>query len=281
MAAVDSNNNSNNDEALTPDEILNKYKNYHMEMPYQIGLGKIYDPIRVWAEKERDYFAKEYELKATGVGNRVFSRELLEKCKRLGELGYNPSHIDPFSEKYLMCDPGFQGSHFGVVIVEVVDGIIRVLYAEEFFRKDGQAMIDKILDLRVIYRNIKNILVDASQSQFIMDIKMYFDNNSEEYPREFNEKIREWQRVMGREPWEMGMYIIPCPFNKRIELTQRLKKAMETGIFWVHPSFDKLIISFDTSVSKSLDVNDIDKEHVEYNDILDALLALFRRIKVI
>lgn len=263
-------------------EILNQYENFHIEMPYQIGIGKIYDPYLIESEKEKEYFAKEYELKATGVGNRVFPKDIISKCKALGELSYDPMNIDNWSEKYMGLDPAFYGSHFGVCICEVVNGDLRVLYAEEFYRKDTQAIIDKILDLRIKYRNIKNIFIDASQSEFIMDIKMYFDNQGYEYPDSYNEKIREWERIMNKEPWEMGMYIVPVAFNKRIELTQRLKKTMENGNYHIHPThFEKLLLAYDTAVSKNLDVNDIDKEHTEYNDILDSQLCLFRRIKPI
>jgi len=262
------------------EEILNQYENYHVEMPYQIGIGKIYDVYLIESEKSKDYFAKEYELKATGVGNRVFSKEILEKCKMLGQI-HNLSAVDHYSQKYLMCDPAFYGSRFGIVINEIKDGDIHVLFAEDFHRKDTQTMIDKILDLRIKYRNIQNILIDASQSEFIMDLKIYFDNQGYEYPDSYNEKIREWKMVMNKEPWEMGMYVIPCPFNRRVEYTQRLKKSMENGNYHIHPSFDKLLLAYDTAVSKNLDTNDIDKEHVEYNDILDAQLALFRRIKPI
>lgn len=271
----------NNETNTETQEILRQYENYHLEMPYQIGIGKIYDAYLIESEKTKEYFAKEYELKATGVGNRVFPRDLIAKVTSLGEGGYDPNTVDAFSPKYLGLDPAFYGSRFGVVIGEVVNGNIRILYAEEFHRKDTQTMIDKILDLRIKYRNIQSILIDASASEFIMDIKMYFDTQGYEYPDLYNEKIREWQRIMQKEPWEMGMYIVPVAFNRRIEYTQRLKKSMEQGNYWVHPSFEKLILSFETAVSKEDDVNDIDKDHTEYNDILDAALSLFRRLKPI
>ena len=276
-----SNEEQESETIVDSENLLDQYDNYHLEYPYQIGIGKIYDAYLIEQEKGKDYFAKEYELKATGVGNRVFSKDVIEHCKELGMQGYDPTKIEYWTEKYLMCDPAFYGSHFGIVICEIVSGNIRVLYADDFHRKDTQSIIDKILDLRVVYRNIKNILIDASQSEFIMDLKMYFDNQGYEYPDSYNEKIREWQRVMDKEPWEMGMYVIPVPFNRRVELTQRLKKTMENGNYFIHPSFDKLLLAYDTAVSKNMDVNDIDKEHTENNDILDAQLCLFRKIKPI
>lgn len=279
MSAKDVMKDSEDGENIT--ELLKQYKPFHLEFPYEIGLGKIYDPILIESEKDKDYFNKEYRLHFTGVGNRIFPKDIVELSKMKG-LEYDPTKYSMYSDKYMGIDPAFYGSHFGIVICEVVNGDLRVLYAEEFYRKDTQAIIDKILDLRIKYRNIKNIFIDASQSEFIMDIKMYFDNQGYEYPDSYNEKIREWERIMNKEPWEMGMYIVPVAFNKRIELTQRLKKTMENGNYHIHPNhFEKLLLAYDTAVSKNLDVNDIDKEHTEYNDILDSQLCLFRRIKPI
>jgi hypothetical protein len=270
-------------EDQSTNELLKQYNNYHLEMPYQIGIGKIYDPILIQSQKNEQYFAKEYELKATGVGNRVFDPNILKKCIELGKQ-YDPNKIDVFTTKYMGCDPGWRGSKFGVVIVEVVDGNIRVLLADHYERKNTQYMIDKLLDLRVIYRNIQNIFVDVSQSEFIVDLKGYFESMGNEYTDNYTEKIREWgHKDFNRKPWEMGMYIVPSAFGSggSIRYTQRLKKAMANGNYWIHPSFDKLILAYDTAVQKNLDENDVDKDHTENNDILDAQKTIFERLKPI
>jgi len=269
----------NDDLPPSEQEDLSQYNPTHIEMPFHVGVGKIYDAELIFEEMKKDYFAKEYRLQVTGVGNRVFDREVIQHCTELGTL-YNPDNPSWYTEKYLQCDPAFYGSNFGVVVNEIVDGNIRVLFAEEYHRPTTQAMIDKILELRIKFRNIKNILIDASQSEFLVDIKEYFDNTSMEYPRNYNEKIKEWAKF-GRKPWEMGMFVIPVPFNLRVDYTKRLKKAMTNENYWINPTFDKLITCYDTAVSKpdASDVHEIDKEHLEYNDILDAQLALFYKFK--
>lgn len=268
---------SNNDESIDPEKIFNTYDPFHIEMPWQTGIGKIYDAELIWEERDKDYFAKEYELKPVGVGNRVFDSNVIQHCVELGNL-YDPDNVSLYTDKFLLCDPAFYGSRFGIVVNELVDGNIRVLYAEDFHRASTQAMIDKILELRVRYRNIKSILVDAAASEFIVDIKTYFENTGMEYPDKYNEKIKEWDKI-GRQPHEMGMFIIPVPFNKRVEYTQRLKKAMLTENYWINRRFDKLITSFETAVAKEGTSEEVDKEHVEFNDILDAQLCLFRRLR--
>lgn len=260
---------------------LSTYNPYHIEHSWECGVGKIYDAELIWQEKDKDYFDKEYRLKVTGVGNRVFDQAIIQHCVELGNL-YDPENVSMFTEKYLMCDPAFYGSNFGIVVNELVDGNIRVLYAEEFHRPSTQAMIDKILELRVKYRNIKNILIDAAVSEFIVDIKEYFDNTGCEYPHNYNEKIKEWEKE-GRTPWNQGMFILPVPFNKRVQYTQRLKKAMLNENYWINRRFDKLTTCFDTAVARpeASDIHDVDKEHLEFSDVFDAQLALFHRLKPI
>jgi hypothetical protein len=271
------------EEEDSPEKILKQYDNFHIEMPYQIGLGKIYDPILLESQKKEQYFAKEYELKATGVGNRVFDPNVLKHCLELGKQ-YDPNKIDYWTSKFMGCDPAWRGSKFGIVIVEVVEGNIRVLLADHYERKNTQYMIDKILDLRVIYRNIQNIFIDVSQSEFIVDIKGYFESMGHEYTDNYTEKIREWNhKDFDRRPWEMGMYVIPSTFGSggSIRYTQRLKKAMSNSNYWLNPQFDKLILAYDTAVQKDLDENDIDKDHTENNDILDAQKTIFERLRPI
>jgi hypothetical protein len=247
-------------------------------MPYQIGIGKIYDPELLYKQKNEPYFKKEFELAFTGIGNRVFSDSIILQSVDLGA-GYLNEPISPYTEKYIMCDPAFYGSKFGVVVNEIVEGNIRVLFADDFHRKDTQTMIDKIFDLRAKFRNVKNIFIDASATEFIVDIKQYFENTGYEYPEQYNEKIREWWTVYKKKPWEMNMYVIPVPFNKRVEYTQRLHKAMSSGVYWINESFDKLIMAYETATAEEDNQYDADKEHMENSDVFDAQLCLFHRFK--
>lgn len=275
-----------NDETISYSQIAEKqktydYKAFYCEMPWQVGLGKIYDPVLLYEQKQEDYFKKEFELKFTGIGQRVFSDSIILQSVDSGSSYLNQT-ISPYSEKYIGLDPAFAESNFGVVVNELHDGNIRVLYSEEFERKNTQVMIDKILELRARFRNVKNIFVDASQSEFIVDIKSYFDNTGYEYPESYMEKIREWWHLYKKQPWEMGMYIIPVSFGSgnRIKYIQRLHKAMSNNNYWINESFDKLLTSFETAVCKEQsDIFDVDKQHQEFNDVFDAQIALFYYFK--
>lgn len=68
-------------------------------------------------------------------------------------------------------DPGWGSSAFGIVIVQFSDGILQVLYADEFERPRFEDMINKVSDLYESFTNIKNIFVDAANPELISSLK--------------------------------------------------------------------------------------------------------------
>lgn len=68
-------------------------------------------------------------------------------------------------------DPGFGSSPFGIVIIQFSDGVLQVLYADEFDRPRYEDMINKVSNLYGMYTNIKNIFVDASSPELISSLK--------------------------------------------------------------------------------------------------------------
>jgi hypothetical protein len=209
----------------------------------------------------------------------------------LGDL-YNPDEINIHSPKYMGADPGFVTSKFGVVLNEYVpdDMVLRVVFADHFTKKHSGYMIDKMLELRRDFRNVKNIMIDASQAEFIIDFKRIFESNKDEYPYDYQSKILEWKLVNHKEPWQMGMYVIPVAFGggnqrsgigtKSSAMTYRLKQMMAEGYYHINKKFNDLIIAFESAVSKSGDENEIDKHHTSNNDILDAQKVIMKRVRL-
>jgi hypothetical protein len=78
-----------------------------------------------------------------------------------------PSYI----QKAIGIDPGFGSSPFGIVIVQFSDGVIEVLYSDEFERPRYEELINKVADLYNSFTNIKNICVDASSPELISSLK--------------------------------------------------------------------------------------------------------------
>ena len=59
-------------------------------------------------------------------------------------------------------DPAWGSSNFVLVATQFVDGIIQVIYADEFPRPFFQAMIDKVRELKRKLGNVTNIYVDSA-----------------------------------------------------------------------------------------------------------------------
>ena len=76
-----------------------------------------------------------------------------------------------YTQKAMGIDPDFGSSPFGIVIVQFSDGVIEVLYSDEFERPRYEEMINKVADLYNSFTNIKNICVDASSPELISSLK--------------------------------------------------------------------------------------------------------------
>ena len=75
-------------------------------------------------------------------------------------------------------DPGFGSSPFGIVVIQFSDGILQVVYADEFERPRYEDMINKIADLYQEFTNIKNIFVDAANPELISSLKREVAKNA-------------------------------------------------------------------------------------------------------
>ena len=67
-------------------------------------------------------------------------------------------------------DPAWGSSAFGIVITQIVDGVIQVLYAEDFERAEHSDMIDRVWRLVGKYDPTK-IYVDGANPSFIQKYK--------------------------------------------------------------------------------------------------------------
>lgn len=115
-----------------------------IELPYQVGVGKIYDPKLLESEKAQPYFPREYELKkAIGLGN-ILNEYQIQQCL---DIKYDPDRINPMSPKVISIDPGYGSSKFAICVSQFADGRIQIVYAKEFERPEPTLMERLILDL--------------------------------------------------------------------------------------------------------------------------------------
>jgi len=130
-------------------------------LDYTYGINKIYTPEEIEKAKASPSFEREYNLKYLGRIGNVFHTKDIEAAIKKGKK-YNPDIPEPGSYEYLNylvvsnnnnimkvmgIDPAWGSSAFGIVITAVVDGIVLVLYAEEYKRPDYNEMLRTVFEL--------------------------------------------------------------------------------------------------------------------------------------
>lgn len=146
---------------------------------YERGLGQIYEPSFIEAEKEQPYFKREYEGQyAYGVGT-LFSESSLLYCEQLGrELeaiirDYSQS-VRAGWRRSLGIDIGWGSSRTAFVLTEWVENKINIRYVQQFDRPDFEAMVKHTYNLIRQYEldnGTNKIFIDGSAPSFIASLK--------------------------------------------------------------------------------------------------------------
>ncbi|MDQ5869653.1 MAG: hypothetical protein M3530_08000 [Thermoproteota archaeon] len=82
-------------------------------------------------------------------------------------LGKKYRTTNTYAQKAMGIDPGFGSSPFGIVIMQFSDGVLQVLYADEFERPRYEDMLNKVSNLYDTFTHIKNIFVEAANPELI------------------------------------------------------------------------------------------------------------------
>src|ERR1044072_1543561 len=120
-------------------------------LDYTYGIGKIYTADEIDKAKQSPSFDREYDLKYLGKIGNVFHTKDIEAAIEKGML-YDPeiTPANPFAADFgisMGIDPGYGSSSFGIVITQLVDAQLQVLYANEFQRPDFNDMLKVTMDL--------------------------------------------------------------------------------------------------------------------------------------
>jgi hypothetical protein len=167
-------------------------------------------------------------------------------------------------------DPAYGSSAFGIVVTEWVDGIVQILYAEEYHRPDYNEMLSLIYGLISKYQ-IDKVYIDGANPSFIKSLKLQIGEEAD------YDKVIARNRSEGLgDSWTQDMKIIPVNFkSEHKSMLGHCKMILEKdgGRIAINPDkFDKLITALRTAVDND---GTLDKELTSYNDIFDALrLAL-------
>ena len=150
-------------------------------MDFTYGLCKIYFNEKIEKAKISPSFPREYQLQYQGLIGNVFSTKSIESCQNIE---YNPDNIIQDAKKSIGQDPAWGSSSFALVATQFVNGIIQVIYADEFPRPFFQAMIDKVRELKRKLGNVTNIYVDSANPEIIQTLKPDFNEpEAEDDPR--------------------------------------------------------------------------------------------------
>jgi hypothetical protein len=166
-------------------------------------------------------------------------------------------------------DPAYGSSAFGIVVTQWVDGIVQILYAEEYHRPDYNEMLSTVYSLMSKY-DIDSVYVDGANPSFIKSLKLQIGEDTD------YDKVIARYRSEGLDDATKDMRIVPVNFNSEHKaMLGHCKMLLERdgGRIAINPDkFDKLITSLRTAVDID---GTLDKEATSYNYVFDAFrLAL-------
>jgi hypothetical protein len=247
-----------------------------LKMDYTYGLNRIYTKEEIEKAKKSPSFGREYDLQYLGLIGNTFHTQDIDRAIALGKR-YKDKTPNKYAQQSMGIDPGFGSSPFGIVIIQFSDGVLQVLYADEFERPRYEEMLQKIANLYEQFTNIKNIFVDAANPELISSLK-----------REVAGERDNWQWVQEKMAYckkhhidiNRYMKVVPVPFStegKNMLIHTKELLEFETPIVAINPKFEKLTTSLRTAISD--DMGKLDKEATSYDNVLDAFrlsLQMFR-----
>jgi hypothetical protein len=242
-------------------------------LDYTYGIGKIYTAEEIEQAKQSPAFEREYNLKYLGRIGNVFHTKDIEAAIQKGRK-YDPdivASLPYFSSRSMGIDPAYGSSAFGIVVTNWADGIIQILYAEEYHRPDYNEMLSTVYSLMSKYR-VDKVYVDGANPSFIRSLKLQIGEKAD-----YLEEIARYRaEAFGDDAALKNMKVVPVNFNSEHKaMLGHCKMILEhkSGKIAINPDkFDKLITSLRTAVDND---GTLDKEATSYDDLFDAFrLAL-------
>jgi hypothetical protein len=241
-------------------------------LDYTYGIGKIYTAEEIDKAKQSPSFEREYNLKYLGKIGNVFHTKDIEAAIEKGRK-YDPDNFNQsiFTSTSMGVDPAYGSSAFGIVVTRFADGIVQILYAEEYHRPDYNETLSVIYGFMTKY-NVDKVYIDGANPSFIKSLKIQIGEEAD-----YDKVIARYRSDgFGDEAALADMKVVPVNFNKEHKaMLGHCKMILENegGRIAINPDkFDKLITALRTAVDND---GTLDKESTSYNDIFDAFrLAL-------
>lgn len=257
-----------------------------VKLDYTYGLDKIYTREEIEKQMQSPSFRREYDLQYLGLIGNTFHQRDIDRAVELGR-SYDPNRVVIYADKVLGIDPGFGSSGFGIVLLQVADGQIQVLLADQFERPRYEDMINKITDIieGLNRRNIDRSMLDSC--------KIYVDGSSPELVSSLKELVGETTRCdfinekmvyCKKHDLDLARYmnVIPVSFSSSAkDMLLHTKELLEheRPLVAIHPKHDKLITALRTCISD--DLGKVNKEQTSYDDLLDAFRLALKGINLL
>ena len=235
-----------------------KYKK--IVLTYEVGLGKIYDPIEIEKKKLEPEFPREYEGLYLGKIGNFLSPVLIDSSISLGE-SLKDIPISNYNLHSVGIDFGFGSSKTAIVMTEHLKTFednqdkhtIIVRFAEEYDKANPQTIVDICHKL---YRDYWNTLffVDGANRAGVNLLKVAFDESLDWDTKDVSPEL---------------MKIVPVNFTtEHKSMLSHLHVMVNKNYLAIPKQHEKLITSLRTAYAREYS---LDKEQTSYSDSLDAL----------
>ena len=156
------------------------------------------------------------------------------------------------------------------MVTQWADGIVQILYAEEYQRPDYNEMLSVVWRLISKY-DVDKVYIDGANPSFIKSLKLQIGEDAD-----YDKVIARYKSEKLGSNWSKDMKIVPLNFNSEHKaMLKHCKMILENdgGRIALNPDrFDRLVTSLRTAVDND---SILDKESTSYNDMFDVLrLAL-------
>jgi hypothetical protein len=206
-------------------------------------------------------FPAYFEAEFIAVGGNVFEFEHTERAELLGrKVDY--THPNWRAPKSMGVDPGFGSSNFAILITQMNNGRIEVIYSQEYRKASPSGLLETAWELAFRY-GVNKIYVDGANAGYVRDLKRLLGENIE-YEKELTRIAQ-----MKLKP-DQFMRVVPRYFGREgKEMLYHVQRLLQDGMLAIpnHHQFQPLL----RQMRSAIEVNgNVDKSRNPL-DSLDAL----------
>jgi hypothetical protein len=248
---------------------------YHrLYLDYTYGLDKIYPREEMAIQRLSPSWGREYCLQFAGQFGSIFHLDDIEAAIENGRhIDY--SKLNLYTRKSLGIDisPGKAG--FGICVTEVLNGMVNVIYAEEYpgpnFAEQINIILKVLRNYQMSFRHGDRVFIDGSMPAFINDLSIALGRTNDvdksiSYLKAANPGYVDTDELIIN-----NEYLIPVTFQTNHKaMLMHAKSLVESNgeALAINPNAKKFITSLQTAEEKS--EGSLDKNRTSYSGVLDA-----------